>query len=210
MKIKINGVPGAGDKLNIGPDGKMEATPEMLEMLGISMEDIESGESDGKPKLQYEEVSISEIDTRTITDEEYDVLPSTSKSGLSILLRPKLFFIVAVMAVIVYFVFKFTTPEVGYIPYIVLGAMVIFVTLGVIITTKRGVSANSEVASGTVMFMNTYRSANDSSDMRYHITVAFPDQKKFVKNLKCDFYTYSRVKMNSKVYVVNGRVYAAE
>lgn len=104
---------------------------------------------------------------------------------------------------------SYISPEVGFGPYILIACLLIFLGTFMYVTATKGISSTSKIAVGQVMFM-AYRSSNSTRNLKYRISVAFPDKHQYVQKVRCDYETYNKVKMCSKVYICKGRVYTAE
>lgn len=179
---------GTDGKLNIGPDGKMQLTPQMLAATSAN-------------------ARLSEVSKRPISAEEYDALPAYEKKGIHQLLSVSYFFFVAVLAVLTYFVLTNSgLEEQPFYWKIVIGGIALgiaaIVTFGYI---NVGMSKKSEIAVGNVVFCSAERTGNKTS--HYYVSVLFPETQQYVERIRCRYRTFHAISMGSTVYADKNHAY---
>lgn len=195
------------EKMNIDEDGKMHLTPSMAEALGLVV-DEEGGEvvkGEG-----FEKAKLSSLEKRTITEEEYNILPRASRRGAHHLFNLGYFFTVVVLIAMCALIY--INP--GLTEYGVKGkalTVAAFLLLIVIITActmRKGMPREAEIVAGKVIFMKATR--NNRKHLHYLLTVAIPEKKKIVEQVECSRETYGLVGADSKVFIYKGNAYAAQ
>lgn len=197
-------------KMNIGPDGKMELTPEMMETLGISKESLQNGDLEINPDKAYETIKLSDVPKRPITDEEYAAMPGCCKKGLHQLLSIGYVFALIVTAMMIFFIYTNEELRANNLA-MTYGACVFIILLDVFITIKsitKGLSRNSSIAVGNVVFCDVHK--RSGGKFHYYLTVSLPESKQCVQRVSCSRSTYNKVKVGSKVYLNNKHAYAAQ
>lgn len=186
-------------KLNIGPDGKLQLTPQMLETLGITEEDLANGTLP-KNLGTSANAKLSEVRKRPISTEEYDALPSFEKKGVHQLFSVAYLFFVVALAALTYFVLtnEGLEEQPFYWKFVIGGfALVLFA-----IVTARwvnvGLSKKSKIAVGTVVFCSANRTGNQTS--HYYVSVSFPETQQYVERIRCRYRTFHEISMGSLVY----------
>mgnify|MGYP003290767234 CR=1 FL=1 len=187
-------------KVSIGPDGKMQMAPELLETLGITEEDLANG-TINKNVGPTANARLSEIRRRPISKEEYDALPTFEKKGVHQLVSVAYLFSVVVLAVLTYFVLTneglaeqpfFWKPVIGGIAFAIFALLTIK-------QANIGLSKKSQIAVGSVVFCSAGRYGGKK--MHYYVSVSFEETQQYVERISCSFRTFHKISMGSMVYV---------
>lgn len=218
MKINFNADLGGmmpddmKNKYNIGADGRMQISPEMLAALGLEGAELNGDATYSAKELDLEQVGLKSLSYRPITSIEYENLPSESKTGTGHLVRPGFIFMAIALAMIGYTTIEITgvSKAAGIGPYLVLALCVVILLVTAFVRVNKGIKEDSVVFPGKVLFIKTRRNNGDRKRIHYFVSVAFYDEKKYVKDVPCDYYTVKRIKIDSKVFICNNRVFAAE
>ncbi len=197
------------NKMNIGPDGKMTLTPEMMDAFGIPRENYYDGMNNYDPAETSPVVSLSDIPKRPINSQEYNDLPLSSKGGIFQLFDIGYFFCLIVISFMGMYVitldeFKENMPN-SLIFIIVLGVILIGITIGNLV---KGITSRSKISVGNVVFCNAKKIGNRRP--KYYLTIHFPESNQIVRDVKCYYKTFKKVKIGSKIYVYKNRAYAPE
>lgn len=198
------------NKMNIGPDGKMELTPQMMAAYGISLENAPKAVDEYGIEMDYKVVDIKSISKRNITSMEYDALPKYSRGGIPQICNLGTIFVIVVLGIMAFEIL--TNP--GFddsglmMKVIVIAVLVLVLVVALGNELRRGISRNSEISSGKVVFCNTRRTG--SSRTRFYLTIELDNTHEIVKEVRCYNTTFRRVGIGSKVYICKGYAYAAE
>lgn len=198
-----------GGKMNIGPDGRMELTPEMIEALGISKEQLQNGELEFDRDNAYESAPLSGIPRRPITEDEYDAMPASSKKGIHQLFTTGYLFTLIVSSMMIFFIGTNETLRTNNL-MMTYGLCVFIVVLCLVITIStcaKGLSKNSEIAAGEVLLCDVKKRSGGA--FHYYLTVSLPESRQCVQRVQCYRSTYKKVKVGSKVYLGRTRAFAA-
>lgn len=198
------------DKMSIGPDGKMELTPEMMQALGISQEALMNGELKQESGAGYEEVKLSKLHTRPIATSEYEALPNFCKKGIQQLLNIGYFFVLIVMIVMTVLIVRIPDiKEKGTgVTLAICGAMFLLLAIITIGMLMQGIGRNSEITVGEVL--SCYASKTSNKQIKYYVQVVFPERKEMVEKVRCQRSTFHRLKVGDPVYICKKRAYASK
>lgn len=197
------------NKLNIGKNGKMELTPEMMKAFGISEESLRNGEFATDSDKAYEEVSLSQIPRRTITSEEYSAMPLVCKKGAHRLLSAGYIFTVIACAAMVVFIYTNEAMRANNL-LMTYGACVCLLLLVIIVTVTtciKGLSRRSEIAVGEVILCDATK--HSGGKIHYYVTVSLPESGQRVR-VECYRSSFVKLVVGSKVYVGKHRAFATE
>lgn len=184
-------------KYNIGADGKMQLSERMQEAYN------------------FPETKFKLLEKRSITMYEYEYLPKESKAGIGQVFKFETVFSLAIMLIMmIVFILILLNDSSDTFPWPVLiieGVILAGIIFKVLGAYNNGIKPNSEVVEGEVFSLHTRitKGANDSH-ISYYATVALFDQKKLVKDVRCDRDTYKILKPEQKVYICKNKVYAAK
>ncbi|HHV29908.1 MAG TPA: hypothetical protein GXX73_10005 [Clostridium sp.] len=169
-------------------------SPEFIEPLRLSFEST----------IAYKKIEKNEIQTRLITQEEFDGLEPSQKEASKNLSYVGL--AICLMACIIVFaaIFSLNPGELTKETVVCLGLILLGFILGgfgVILNAKDAVmKPDSQIAEGTAILLDKVYQRGKSGTHTF-VMVAFNDQQAYVRSIKCNLYDYNMMSVGSKVYV---------
>lgn len=180
-------VRGYAGKKNQFANEAIHVTP-MMQQMFVTGAEYQAPDVFERPELlNFKKISINEVKTRKITEEEYNALPSFCKNKKSMYLRGifKGIFPLAMM------LFGILVPLIGLVssgqiqPFLILFGLIFFFVgfiLGLPYMKNRIIKPDSEVVVGNIAFFTEKETPSvEYSPIMVEVGVAFYEDKTFVK-----------------------------
>lgn len=173
---------------------------------------------DDPNKLNFEQITRENIPKRTITEEEYNALPTKNKNSKTIIPRAILQNITAViifgafLGVNIYTISyekplsaAILLPTMALVMFII---MMVFIINTVKKMKDKIVKPDDKISKGNVIaFRDVPSKTSRFMTSLYYADVAFYDEKKFVKKIQCSRKIYNMLSLDSEVIIHNSRIY---
>ncbi|MDO5558536.1 MAG: hypothetical protein Q4F95_02955 [Oscillospiraceae bacterium] len=193
-------------KNNMTDGFNLQMTPQMRRMFSGAEQSINPLEMEASPALLYKCIGPKELKTRPITKEEYSRL-SSSQTHISRRLQYGQLAVILALAVVLFIcIFKnlgeFSVKETSLILLFIAG-LLFFFGLKIKNAVDSVIKPGELIAEGTAIFFSveTTNRGNKNSTNRYLVSAAFHDQKSFMKKIICCKDDFSKMSLDSKVYV---------
>ena len=195
-------------------DFYMHPTSMMKQMFVHETERYDRNIFNYRDELAFEMITPDKINLRTISPDEYTALSERMKNDkatpLKAFLNNIVFFLAAM--VFVYFMISGSKEAFKYNFTFFLVALLVFVICFIRTLNKSDmIPVNSEVAIGNaICFDQEGHFIGETYIQTYYVDVAFYDEKKFVRRIKCDEKQFRKLHLDSKVVIYNSKAYALE
>lgn len=189
-------------KNQLDENSRVYLAPHMQKMFVNSPEFIEPLRLDFESTIAYKKIEKNEIQTRLITQEEFDALDPSQKKVSKNLSYIALGICATACIMTIAAISSINSSAIPKEAWVCIGLILIGFTLAgfrVVLNARNAVlKLDSQIAEGNAVLFDRYHNGNT---IKFYVMVAFNDQQTYVRSIRCSGREYNKMSIGSKVYV---------